>query len=511
MRVPTLRERSIQIAPVNAPFQQIGTTSAEFGGLTAASLEKLGSGIGGLGQVFSEHAKRLEDEDARTAASEALTLYDQQVSTRMTGDTGYLTLTGKEAYEGINSTMKGLSKDRDTIRATLSPAAQSYFNAAANEKLSRSLDVATEHAATQRGLWQDQTTQALVNNAKALAAARPELIAEASTAGHQALQDLADLKRWPANDPRRQEQRAAFDSELEFNRIRHIAQTDPTAAAEQIEANKAILLPGDLKMATLWVTRKTTEATISAEVNRIRGMSAEDERREADATGRRISPAEKLQLQQAQAQTIADPEIRKGTEASLTRMARAEERQQAVKTATARTQALTRVSEEGLSPWALPPEQQEEIGNEHFQSLVDIYSNNGRIKTDWSRYYQAQRALNENPEAFAAYGLADYLPRLEKRERDTLQTMIDDWTARGDASPAFSERRNQIRMEDAVTRSVLRLDINAPEDRERAVLFLRDVDLAITRQKADLGKPLSNAQQQAVVDEVALRHLFEMK
>lgn len=136
---------------------------------TRATPEDMGAGIGrglgavanGLGQA-AQAAAQIRDIEDQTASKEAENAFAEWDRAARYGDTGLLTLTGKDAVDAVEKYTREMDTRRKEFSQKLTPGAQQYFAQAIDGRIASSLETLSVHAATEKKRWVIDTASSRV-------------------------------------------------------------------------------------------------------------------------------------------------------------------------------------------------------------------------------------------------------------------------------------------------------------------------------------------------------------
>lgn len=155
-----------RVAP--AETTKVRFQNAPVGGVArgiAEGLSQLGGALGNL----AETAAQIERQRSETEATDAGTRFAEEASRlQYDPETGFLTQKGRKAVEALEPSIKTLRERANEVeRGLSSPAAKRMYRRAVDERIASYTAIMQRHAAIQHAAWQDDASDAAVDQALA--------------------------------------------------------------------------------------------------------------------------------------------------------------------------------------------------------------------------------------------------------------------------------------------------------------------------------------------------------
>lgn len=277
-KVPLYQQPVVQARPMPAPqlaYQQIDVPRGAFdAGGTA--LAEGGRQVMAAADRMAQHAMKMAEDDAKTAANEALSAFQSSKRDMLFHrDDAYFRQSGRAAYDGFSKLQPMLEEERQRMGANLPEAARRLYDQFSMRDLSGDLDAAARHAASEREKWRDGVTASTANNSMGEASQYwndPVKRDGALTAGRNAIIDRATERGWGLDDPRTQAQLREYDSKSTAAVIKRMAQDDPMAAKRFFDEHQGKLAPEEYGTVAKLVESQSKKYQVDSELARIKGQ-----------------------------------------------------------------------------------------------------------------------------------------------------------------------------------------------------------------------------------------------
>lgn len=274
-RVPTYDGAAVQNRPMPAPQlagQDIRAPAAAFGG-GGEGFAEAGKALSNLGHEGLAHAARMAEDDSKTAAEQALALFQTSARNKMFHSEGaYYQQSGETAYKSYDKLAPMLEEERVRLGGGLSGGARKLYDQASLREVSGHLDSAARHAQTEREKWRDGVAEALAETNIANAASYwndEGKRFEALIAGRNAILDRAAEKRLGYDDPRLQTALRGFEAKAAAALIGRAVQDDPVKGKALFDRYKDKLSPEHYGAISRQVDAHVEKYEVASEVDRI--------------------------------------------------------------------------------------------------------------------------------------------------------------------------------------------------------------------------------------------------
>lgn len=277
-KVPVYNQPVVQARPMPAPqlaYQQIDVPRGAFdaGG---AALAEGGRQLMAGADKLQAHAMRMAEDDAKTAANEALSAFQSSKRDLLFHrDDAYFRQSGRAAYDGFAKLQPMLEEERQRMGANLPEAARRIYDQYSIRDLSGDLDTAARHAAGEREKWRDGVTASTANNSMGEASQYwndPTKRDGALTAGRNAIIERGTERGWALDDPRLQAQLHEYDSKSTAAVIKRMSQDDPMAAKRFFDEHQGKLAPEEYGTVAKLVENQSKKYQVDSELARIKGQ-----------------------------------------------------------------------------------------------------------------------------------------------------------------------------------------------------------------------------------------------
>lgn len=183
MAIPRVTGPSVELKPLTVPFQEISTSSSQFGGLLAQAAGDLSRGIGSLAQQADAIAADMKLEDDKRAVKDADNQFSAFLRSVEFGETdekgnvtrrGFYDMKGGEAVSGAPATKMEVQDKLKELMGTMANQSQKdAFSNAAYARLNTAFENIDKYTLDQRRVAADMTDDARINEAKDNFAAHP--------------------------------------------------------------------------------------------------------------------------------------------------------------------------------------------------------------------------------------------------------------------------------------------------------------------------------------------------
>lgn len=155
--MPTVPRYSAQVTPgISQARQNISASPAAFGGQEARALGQVGQGLNALAQRSEE----IQAENDELQAREAYVAASDALRDRMRGEGGYLTLQGRNAYEGYDDFAEEIERLPNEYLGGMSDRARERFLEMWASRRESALNQGASHSAGQRTAYAEQIFEA---------------------------------------------------------------------------------------------------------------------------------------------------------------------------------------------------------------------------------------------------------------------------------------------------------------------------------------------------------------
>lgn len=274
-RVPTYNQPTVQARAIPNAYQNINVPAGAFDN-GASGLVEGGRQMMAASDKMAAHAIRMAEDDAKTAANEAMTAFQSSKRDMLFNqDSAYFRQTGRAAYDGYSKLQPMLEEERQRMGANLPEAARRLYDQNSMRDLSGDLDAAARHAASEREKWRDGVASSVASNS----------IGDASQywndqnkrdgaliAGRNAIIERGTERGWTADDPRLQAQLHEYDSKSTAAVIKRMAQDDPMAAKRFFDEHQGKLAPEEYSTVAKLVESQSKKYHVDSALARIKGQ-----------------------------------------------------------------------------------------------------------------------------------------------------------------------------------------------------------------------------------------------
>lgn len=274
-KVPSSDGPTIQNKPMPAPQlaeQTIRAPAAAFGG-GGEGLAVAGQALAQLGHAGMAHAAQMVEDDSKTAAQQALSLFqDSKRAKLFHADDAFSRQTGEVAYKSYDKLAPMLEEERARLGEGLSEGARKLYDQTSLRDVSGDLDSAARHAATEREKWRDGVTASLADSSIADAASAwndPAKRNEALTFGRNAILDRAAEKNWDYDAPQLQTALRDFEAKAAAALIGRAVADDPLQGKALFDQYKGKLSPEHYGAISRQVEAHVEKYEVQAAVARI--------------------------------------------------------------------------------------------------------------------------------------------------------------------------------------------------------------------------------------------------
>jgi hypothetical protein len=171
-RVPEY-EQQVRTNALPGVRQNINTTEADFGGLSALTMKQSGEKLGKISDTMHARAVERMKEDNEVAVMDAYTRLSTQEREYMYGENGVMTQKGANALGATSRSAKDVGSFAEKISGELKNEDQrASFKKLYQRRLESTLDGVSRHEASERKTYQDGVSTGLLKNLAADAETR---------------------------------------------------------------------------------------------------------------------------------------------------------------------------------------------------------------------------------------------------------------------------------------------------------------------------------------------------
>jgi hypothetical protein len=276
-KIPTYDQNTVRAAPMPQP--QLAMQTPDMGAVKGA-FDQGGAAMAASGERIAHTSERLfaladkvAEEDSKTSAQQAYTLYQaDQRKMLFHDDTAFYRQTGETAYKAYETLQPAMEERRKAYGEGLSDHARRLYDAHSMNDQSSNLNAAARHASTEREKWRDGVTLALADSEITNAAnawADPTMRDASIQAARNAVLNRGQEKHLPYDDVTVQAQLREIDSKVWTAIITRAATDAPEKAKALFDANKDRLDPRTYHTVAAQVEAKFQRYAVQTEVARI--------------------------------------------------------------------------------------------------------------------------------------------------------------------------------------------------------------------------------------------------